>query len=59
MVLDGASQWSLTFEVRKSRTYGPGSPSQDRSQWSLTFEVRKSWKPWVKAFADIDGRNGA
>ena len=38
-----ASQWSLTFEVRKS-TWGAqfGDASDTASQWSLTFEVRKS-----------------
>ena len=37
-----ASQWSLTFEVRKStraqELYGSNFVP---SQWSLTFEVRK------------------
>ena len=42
MMTARSSQWSLTFEVRKSRTYGPWVPSSGAaSQWSLTFEVRK------------------
>ena len=38
-----ASQWSLTFEVRKrwQRTDDRWQESE-KSQWSLTFEVRKS-----------------
>ena len=37
-----ASQWSLTFEVRKSRQKKATPPRRHGSQWSLTFEVRKS-----------------
>ncbi len=37
------SQWSLTFEVRKSGIDGRREPvTEPVSQWSLTFEVRKS-----------------
>ena len=36
------SQWSLTFEVRKSGWFRRWRWSSSRSQWSLTFEVRKS-----------------
>ena len=37
------SQWSLTFEVRKSGSSRPSvTPGTSPSQWSLTFEVRKS-----------------
>ena len=36
------SQWSLTFEVRKSSMGWTGSMPANSSQWSLTFEVRKS-----------------
>ena len=36
------SQWSLTFEVRKSKIeYYDFTPLLEKSQWSLTFEVRK------------------
>ena len=37
------SQWSLTFEVRKSRRHLTlAQQHAHQSQWSLTFEVRKS-----------------
>ena len=36
------SQWSLTFEVRKSRKTRGILEAITTSQWSLTFEVRKS-----------------
>ncbi len=36
------SQWSLTFEVRKSIIGELDLVKVDGSQWSLTFEVRKS-----------------
>ena len=37
------SQWSLTFEVRKSSGRSTAETINDAlSQWSLTFEVRKS-----------------
>ena len=36
------SQWSLTFEVRKSIWAGEFQDVDNLSQWSLTFEVRKS-----------------
>ncbi len=36
------SQWSLTFEVRKSHTDSASAGYSAWSQWSLTFEVRKS-----------------
>ena len=35
------SQWSLTFEVRKSATGSFSGFARQTSQWSLTFEVRK------------------
>ena len=38
----GASQWSLTFEVRKKARPIPPRFRGFVSQWSLTFEVRKS-----------------
>ena len=38
-----SSQWSLTFEVRKSSYTFPSTCTWVAlSQWSLTFEVRKS-----------------
>ena len=39
--VDGSSQWSLTFEVRKRYMYCHASKVLVSSQWSLTFEVRK------------------
>ena len=40
------SQWSLTFEVRKSSVFNNFYNTVDRwSQWSLTFEVRKRTCP--------------
>ena len=40
-----ASQWSLTFEVRKRHTAGAKTAGgKSVSQWSLTFEVRKRFK---------------
>ena len=39
---DEQSQWSLTFEVRKSTMDTAFMPELYKSQWSLTFEVRKS-----------------
>ena len=36
------SQWSLTFEVRKSDDVKATLAATKGSQWSLTFEVRKS-----------------
>ena len=36
------SQWSLTFEVRKSAICRVARDVGQWSQWSLTFEVRKS-----------------
>ena len=36
-----ASQWSLTFEVRKRLEFHYEGFDAIRSQWSLTFEVRK------------------
>ena len=46
------SQWSLTFEVRKSLTFQDMRRARAALQWSLTFEVRKrnfsmalSWIP--------------
>ena len=35
------SQWSLTFEVRKSINPTMVGVLDNASQWSLTFEVRK------------------
>ena len=35
------SQWSLTFEVRKSLTFQDVRRARAALQWSLTFEVRK------------------
>ena len=37
----GRSQWSLTFEVRKSCAALQVAVNRRVSQWSLTFEVRK------------------
>ena len=52
------SQWSLTFEVRKSQ----GAPVifgyPELSQWSLTFEVRKSGQNSGLCTGST-GRNGA
>ena len=39
--IDG-SQWSLTFEVRKSWVMPFQMAPKNASQWSLTFEVGKS-----------------
>ena len=41
-LVEAASQWSLTFEVRKSVPERAYWAELSQSQWSLTFEVRKS-----------------
>ena len=41
-LLEEQSQWSLTFEVRKSTLPSESLMTIWSSQWSLTFEVRKS-----------------
>ena len=53
------SQWSLTFEVRKScATRTRMGRAKILSQWSLTFEVRKRAAS-VPVRARAGGRNGA
>ena len=49
----GLSQWSLTFEVRKSELDFPRRQGFAVSQWSLTFEVRKSWDKIKSWFNDL------
>ena len=52
------SQWSLTFEVRKSTEASRGGPELAASQWSLTFEVRKRPTP-CSPRPEPPSRNGA
>lgn len=41
VLIEDWSQWSLTFEVRKSPTLAGCLITRLVPQWSLTFEVRK------------------
>ena len=45
VLIEDWSQWSLTFEVRKSPTLAGCLITRLVPQWSLTFEVRKSQPP--------------
>ena len=52
-LLLATSQWSLTFEVRKSSVMTDLGWSVIKSQWSLTFEVRKRSDPGLRDLAEL------